>query len=258
MDSAISIKNLKKRYHDPALLEVISGITFDIKRHEFVSICGPVGCGKTTLLLMICNLIKPDFGEVFLNGEPICENAPSIGLVFQEYNRSLFEWRTVRGNIEFGLEMRGIKGSKKKEITDRVLESFDLKGCQDYYPGQISGGMKQKTAIARALAYDPEVLLMDEPFGSLDVQTKRWLVEAVEEVHKVTRKTTLMVTHDVEEALYLSDRIIVLSDKPARVKKIISFDPALRKNKDAEFRSMKGNIEDLIEQRFEPLAPHGI
>lgn len=247
MDISISVKNIKKFFLNPVPLEVINDINFDIKKHEFISIVGPVGCGKTTLLLIISNLINKDSGEIIFNGKPPDEDIPNVGLVFQEYNRSLLGWRTVRGNIEFGLEIRRIKKQEREEKTDEILESFDLKKIQNYYPSQISGGMKQKTAIARALVYDPEVLLMDEPFGSLDTQTKKWLIEEVDNIHKATKKTTLMVTHNVEEALYLSDKVIVLSDKPSRVKKIISLDFISRKNKDAQFWKMKEDIESLIE-----------
>lgn len=246
MDTLVSLKNIRKIFRKPVPLEVISEISFDIERHEFVSLVGPVGCGKTTLLLMIANLIKPSSGEIIFNGCFGDRDTPNTGLVFQEFNRSLFGWRSVRGNIEFGLEVRRIKKQKRKEIVDKMLELLKLTKFQSYYPGQISGGMKQKTALGRALAYEPEVLLMDEPFGSLDGQTKKWLVKEVDRIHEATKKTTLMVTHYVEEALCLSDRIIVLSDKPCRIKKVFSLDPDLRKNKDVKFWMMKEEIENMI------------
>jgi NitT/TauT family transport system ATP-binding protein len=202
-------------------LQVLSNISFDAGEGEFLCFVGPSGCGKTTLLKIMAGLEPPSSGAVLINGEPPNPMRQSIGFVFQEF--SLFPWRSVRGNVRFGLEIK----RETENLDDRVEEMIQLvglSGFEDYYPHQISGGMGKRVAIARSLAVNPSVLLMDEPFGDLDAQT-RWIMHReLWSIHEKLKKTTLFVTHNVEEAVYLADRVIVLTKRPTSVKQMISVD----------------------------------
>ena len=186
-------------------------------RREFVSIVGPSGCGKSTLLMCIAGLIPPSSGTVKVKGVEINGPPQNLVLVFQEYNRSLFAWRSVLGNVLFGLEVRGKISREAEEKACHLIGLVGLEGFERHYPWELSGGMQQRVAIARALAYEPEVLLMDEPFGSVDALTRLELEDTLLRLWKDLRTTILFVTHDIEEAVYLSDRIYVLSRRPSRV-----------------------------------------
>jgi len=186
---------------------------------EFVSLIGPSGCGKSTFLYMVAGFEQPTRGRILLDGESITKPSPNRGIVFQEY--ILFPWRTVENNICFGMEIRGVPKEKRKEKFEYLLDLIGLRGFEKSYPHTLSGGMQQRVAIARALAYEPEVLLMDEPFGALDAQTKRRMVSDFLKIWETTQKTVLFVTHSVQEALALADRVFLFSARPATIKEMM-------------------------------------
>lgn len=193
----------------------LSSVSFDVTEGSFVAIVGPSGCGKSTLLRVCDGLIPPTQGEVLLYGEPVRGPGRERAMVFQQHN--LFPWRTALGNVEFGLEMLGVPKQERRARAKHYLALVGLEAFADYYPHQLSGGMQQRVGLARALAVEPQVLLMDEPFGALDAQTRSLLQEELARIWSQNRKTVLFVTHDIEEALFLSDRVIVMSSRPGRV-----------------------------------------
>jgi len=216
----LEVEALSKSYRQaggestPAIAE----ISFQVDQGEFVSLVGPSGCGKTTLLMCMAGLIAPSGGRVVVKGEQVAGPPRNLVLVFQEYNRSLFAWRSVLGNVMFGLQARGGDSSRDaEEKAKHLLGLVGLTGFERHYPWELSGGMQQRVAIARALAYEPEVLLMDEPFGSVDAMTRLELEDSLLKLWKELKTTILFVTHDIEEAIYLSDRIQVLGRRPSRV-----------------------------------------
>jgi NitT/TauT family transport system ATP-binding protein len=215
----LEVEALSKSYGEwaSAATVAIDNISFHVERGEFVALVGPSGCGKTTLLMCIAGLIAPTGGRVAVKSNVVDRPPPDLVLVFQEYNRSLFAWRTVLGNVLFGLEAKGRRGRAAEDRARQLLDLVGLAGFERHYPWQLSGGMQQRVAIARALAYEPEVLLMDEPFGSVDAMTRLELEDALLALWKELNTTILLVTHDIEEAIYLSDRVHVLARRPSRV-----------------------------------------
>ena len=215
----LEVEALSKSYRQaggestPAIQE----ISFQVDQGEFVSLVGPSGCGKTTLLMCMAGLLAPSGGRVVVKGEQVAGPPRNLVLVFQEYNRSLFAWRTVLGNVLFGLEAKGNSSRDTEKKAKHLLGLVGLEGFERHYPWELSGGMQQRVAIARALAYEPEVLLMDEPFGSVDAMTRLELEDSLLKLWKELCTTILFVTHDIEEAIYLSDRIQVLGRRPSRV-----------------------------------------
>lgn len=210
MSEIIRIKNLSKTYDDRFILK---NIDLTIETGEFLCIIGPSGCGKSTLLNLIGGFIQSDSGSITLQGDLVEKPNRECIMVFQEFDQ-LFPWKTVKGNVEFPLRNDKNKLSKVKieQLSDQYIDMVKLKDFKEFYPHQLSGGMKQRAAIARALVTTPKVLLMDEPFGSLDVQTKSELQHTLLDIWKKTRTTIVFVTHDVREALHLADRIIILKD----------------------------------------------
>jgi len=200
----------------------IEGVDLKVKDGEFLSIVGPSGCGKSTFLDIIAGLIKGNTGNIFIDNKEIHGPALDRGTVMQGY--ALFPWRTIEQNVEFGLEIKKINRRERKRISRKYLELVGLKGFENRYPNELSGGMKQRVAIARALAYDPEVLLMDEPFAAIDEQTKEELHIELLHIWEKTHKTIIFITHSIEEAVFLSDRIVVMSKNPGTVKEIIDVD----------------------------------
>ncbi len=192
-------------------------ISFQVDKEEFVSFVGPSGCGKSTLLMCIAGLIPPSSGTVKVKGVEINGPPPNLVLVFQEYNKSLFAWRSVLGNVLFGLEVKGDSSREAEGRARHLISLVGLEGFERHYPWELSGGMQQRVAIARALAYGPEVLLMDEPFGSVDALTRLELEDTLLRLWKELKTTILFVTHDIEESIYLSDKICVLGRRPSRV-----------------------------------------
>lgn len=223
MGHKLEIKDISRSFfNEDGKKTVLSNISFYVDEGEFICILGPSGCGKSTLLRHITGFETPDSGSILLNGVELSGTDPGRIMVFQDFNQ-LFPWKTVLENVMF--PMKAIKaGHNKKDIKEkaqRLLSLVKLDGFDDYYPHQLSGGMKQKTAIARALALDPEILLMDEPFGSLDAQSKASLQEMLLKIWKDTGKTILFVTHDIYEALILSDRIVIMDGDKGSIKSII-------------------------------------
>jgi len=222
-NTLIQIRNLTKVFEqDQARIEALTGLNLNVYQGEFCCVIGPTGCGKTTLLRIVAGLESPTEGEVLLNGRKVTKPGAERGMVFQEF--ALFPWRTTRKNIEFGLEIKGILPEKRLEIVERYVKLVGLQGFEKALPRQLSSGMKQRVAIARALATDPEVLLMDEPFGSLDAQTRNIMQKELLTIWEKTKKTVVFVTHSVDEAVYLADRIVVLTARPGTVKKIVEVD----------------------------------
>ncbi|MDF1556624.1 MAG: ABC transporter ATP-binding protein [ANME-2 cluster archaeon] len=220
----LSIKGINKTYHteDGDEILALTDIDLTMEDKEFVCFIGPSGCGKTTLLRIIAGLETPDSGTIFLNNEPIKKPGPDRGMVFQEY--SLFPWRTVKKNITFSLELKKVPKAQREDISMRYLELVGLSKFANIYPHELSGGMKQRVAIARALVNDPKVLLMDEPFGAVDAQTRNRLQQELLKIWEQERKTVLFITHSVDEAVYLADRVVVFSSRPGRIKETIKID----------------------------------
>jgi NitT/TauT family transport system ATP-binding protein len=197
-------------------------ITLEISDNDFVTILGPSGCGKSTLLRLVAGLDRPTTGRIVLNGAPVIEPGADRGMVFQSY--TLFPWLTVADNIAFGLREKGVPVQRRSEIVREWLGRIGLTGFEHHYPKQLSGGMQQRTAIARALANDPEILLLDEPFGALDNQTRALMQELLLGIWERERKTVLFVTHDIEEAIFLASRVVVMTARPGRIKAEVPID----------------------------------
>ena len=195
----------------------LGGISFSVRQGEFLSIVGPSGCGKTTLLRCVSGLMAPTTGQVMLEGHVVRAVPADLTVVFQDYRRSLYPWMRVADNVEFPLRHRGIGRDERDDRVRQALDDVGLRGHERKYPAQLSGGMQQRVAIARALAYEPDLLLMDEPFASVDAQTRATLEDVLLAVWARRRKTILFVTHDIDESVYLADRVIVLSNAPSQV-----------------------------------------
>jgi NitT/TauT family transport system ATP-binding protein len=200
-------------------VHALDQVNLSVPDNEFLMLLGPSGCGKTTLLRTIAGLERADTGQVRIDGKPITGPGPERAMVFQAF--ALLPWRSVLENVSFGLELRGVSKSKRHELSLEILQSVGLTGFQDHLPKELSGGMQQRVGLARALAVDPTILLMDEPFGALDEQTRRILQEQLLDIWERQRKTVIFVTHSMEEALFLGDRIILMSPRPGRVQEII-------------------------------------
>lgn len=221
----IKVENLTKKFEfkrDRTYIEVLQDISFSINSNEIFGIIGPSGCGKTTLLYIIAGFIKPNAGRVYYDGELVTSPSAKRTVIFQEYG--LFPWMTVEENIEFGLKAKGILKDERRATVRRFVELVHLKGFEDKYPHELSGGMKQRVGIARALAIDPEVVLMDEPFASLDSLTREIMQEEVLRIWETAQKSLILITHNIEEAVFLSDRVMIMTARPGRKKEIVSVD----------------------------------
>ncbi|HEY6893483.1 MAG TPA: ABC transporter ATP-binding protein, partial [Rhodanobacteraceae bacterium] len=201
----------------------LEGITFDVRDREFVAIVGPSGCGKTTCLRMAAGLEFPTSGRVSVGGRPVTAPGPDRAVVFQQF--ALFPWKTVHENIDFGLRSKGLAEAQRRERISRQVELMGLQGYESAYPHQLSGGMQQRVAIARSYVLDPDVLLMDEPFGALDAQTRVVMQEELIKLSQHNPRTILFITHAVEEAVYLADRVVVMTRRPGTVCEIIDVAP---------------------------------
>jgi len=242
----ILVDSVSKRYEsERQSVQALSGVQFTVETGEFVCLVGPSGCGKTTLLRAIAGLEAPTEGAVVIDGEAVEGPGTNRGMVFQEYG--LFPWLTVQENVCFGLERQGMA---REACDNRCYEMLDLVGLNEFadaYPKELSGGMKQRVAVARALAVDPDILLMDEPFGSVDAQTRERLHAELLNIWQETEKTTLFVTHEVNEAVLLGDRVLVMSGEPGRVKEIVDVDlPRPRSRTDGAFVEYTERIRALI------------
>jgi NitT/TauT family transport system ATP-binding protein len=214
----IEVRNVSLSYDTPAgRVAGVEGASFDIEQSEFLCLVGPSGCGKTTLLNIIAGFLAPTEGEIRIGGKPITGYGMDRGIVFQDFAQ-LFPWRTALGNVAFGLEMKGIGKTEREAIATQQLKLVKLEKFVQAYPHHLSGGMQQRVAIARALAYNPSVLLMDEPFAALDALTRDDMQRLLADVWRETRKTVVYVTHNVAEAVYLADRVVVMSAHPGTVK----------------------------------------
>ncbi len=245
----LTIRHLSRTFvrDDGSELEAIRDVNLTIRQEEFICILGPSGCGKTTLLRMIAGLDRVTAGEIMLDGERISGPNPKVGIVFQEY--SLFPWRNVIDNVAFGLELRGMGKEERYSRAGQYLELVGLSPFSKSYPSELSGGMRQRVAVARALALDPLILLMDEPFGALDAQTRNLLQNELLEIWGKTKKTIIFVTHSVDEAVFLGDRLIVLTPRPGSVCDTIPIElPRPRDRTGPEFAQVRRKVLDLIAQ----------
>ena len=201
----------------PRVHTAIDSVSFTVNEGELVCIVGPSGCGKSTLLRSVAGLLRPTSGTIRLHGDPVVGVPPDLAVVFQDYSRSLFPWLTVLGNVQFPLHSRGLTRSERKARASEALDWVGLSGTGRKYPWQLSGGMQQRVALARALAYRPSLMLMDEPFASVDAQTRADLEDLLLRVRREHQSTVLLVTHDIDESVYLGDRVLVLSGSPGTV-----------------------------------------
>jgi NitT/TauT family transport system ATP-binding protein len=246
----LEVNNLDKAFSsDGRTVTAIDKLTLSIVDHEFVSIVGPSGCGKSTFLHIIGGFEPATSGELRLNGRPIGPPGPDRGMMFQEL--SLFPWLTAIENVAWPLEMKGLAKAERLAKAREYLELVHLARFGDFYPGQLSGGMKQRVALARLFALDPEILLMDEPFGALDSQTRELLQEELQSIWRRTRKTALFVTHDIDESIYLATRLIVFTARPGRIKADIRIPEvdrsgAFRKSK--EYLDLRVQVWDLLRE----------
>lgn len=230
IQTGISIKNLNKKFIiDKEEVSILENINLDIKQGEFISIIGSSGCGKSTLLRIIAGLDNDYEGTVVMDGESILKPSLKRGVVFQEHR--LFPWLTVSDNISFGLKNKS--SEEKQDIVKQHLELVGLKGFENAYPSQLSGGMSQRVSIARALANDPEVLLMDEPFGALDALTRIQMQEECLKIWKTKKLTIIFITHDIDEAIYLGDKVVIMSQRPGKIKKVIPIEIGRPRERDS-------------------------
>ncbi|MFJ9555407.1 ABC transporter ATP-binding protein [Nocardiopsis sp. NPDC101807] len=250
--TALVIENLNKVYTDAYSGEEVTAIgdvSFTVERGEFVSVLGPSGCGKTTVLNTVAGFVQPTGGVVEVDGSPVSAPGPDRGVVFQSH--ALFPWKTVLGNAVFGLRMKGVPRAERERRGREYLELVGLGGFERKYPHELSGGMQQRLGVARVLANEPAVMLMDEPFASIDAQTRRRLQEDLTRIFEERRPTVFFVTHDIDEAVFLSDRVVVLSGRPSTVQEIVTVDlPRPRTWREAvdlpEFRDKVARINDLL------------
>lgn len=257
--SLLEIDNVSKTYN-PNLpgggVEAIRDISFDIEKGEFLTVVGPTGCGKSTLLKIIAGLIDPSSGTIYIEDEAVTEPSEEVGVVFQE--DSTFPWRTTLENVEFGLEMRGIDRDERRERSRDIIDLVGLSGFEENYPNELSGGMRQRVAIGRTLAMNPEVMLMDEPFGALDEQTRLILGEELLRICRETNQTTLFITHSLTEAVHLSDRVLVMSARPGRIKRMVTVDIDRPRGSDVVTTDRFNRIVDDIWEELRTEAKKGL
>ncbi len=214
----LSIREVSRTFVSPGgqRTQALLPVDFEVRKNDFVTILGPSGCGKSTLLRIVAGLDHPTSGQVLLDGQPVDGPGADRGMVFQSY--TLFPWLNIEQNIRFGLAERGLSAAEQKARSDDFIAKVGLKGFEQHYPKQLSGGMQQRTASARALANDPKILLLDEPFGALDNQTRVLMQELLLSIWEVQKKTVLFVTHDIDEAIFMASRVAVFSARPGRIK----------------------------------------
>lgn len=263
VDNQISVRSVDSVDKRPAMIQCVnlekcfpasngkgefralSGLDLEIARDEFVTLLGPSGCGKSTLLSMIAGFDEPTGGELLVDGEPVAGPSPDKGVVFQEF--ALFPWLRVRDNIGYGLRERGVSKQRRAEVVDRMLALTGLEHVAFHFPSQLSGGLKQRVALARVLANDPKILLLDEPFGALDEQRRMSLQDELLQIWQRDRKTAVFVTHSIEEAVVLGDRVVVMSAHPGRIKAVVPVDlPRPRDRNSDAFNAVRRQVsEDL-------------
>ena len=251
----INVQGLGKTF-SRAGKDVVAMRGFDlaVAEGEFIAIVGPSGCGKSTFLHMLGGFEPVTEGRLLVDGRAVTAPGPDRGVVFQEF--ALYPWRTVTDNVTWALEVQGVARAKRREVAERLLAKVGLTHFANHYPAELSGGMKQRVAIARTLAYDPRILLMDEPFGALDAQNRELMQEELQTLWHETRKTVVFITHDIDEAIYLADRVIVFTARPGRVKADIRIDlprpRAIEVKKEPAYTAYRNHVWDLL--RDEVLA----
>lgn len=247
-ESFIRIDNLSKTYQkDEKVTVAIEVFDLDIKKGELISIVGPSGCGKTTILRMIAGLLEPTSGSISIAGRPCSGPGPDRGMVFQDF--ALLPWRSVRRNVELGLEIAGMPKEERKARAEKYLEIVGLQDFADSSINELSGGMKQRVGIARALVNNPDVILMDEPFGALDAQTRNIMQAGLVRILEKTDQTIIFITHSVDEAVFLSDRIVILTKRPAKIKEIVEIPwPRPRDRASPEFTALRKRILEELEK----------
>jgi NitT/TauT family transport system ATP-binding protein len=257
----LEIRSLGKTYGTgPKATRAIGEVTFEVSDREFVCVVGPSGCGKTTLLKCIAGLLRPTHGEVLLHGRRVTGPPPEMALVFQEYSRSLMPWTSVRNNVLLPLRHKKLSRAERTSLVEEALDAVGLTRFIDHYPWQLSGGMQQRVAIARALAYQPSILLMDEPFASVDAQTRGDLEDLVLRVRDDFEVTILFVTHDIDESVYLADRVVVLTHSPTTVKELVPVDLPVPRDQIAtkelpEFAHLRAHVyRQIRREQQEPEA----
>lgn len=249
----VKIDNVVKKYSGRnGEMVALNGVSLDIHENEFVCVVGPSGCGKSTLLNIIAGLHEPTSGQVLVDGQAVSGPGPDRGVVFQQY--ALFPWLTVQKNVEFGLKLQGMSQDKAEQEAKKYIKMVDLEQFAQSYPKELSGGMKQRVAIARAYAINPKVLLMDEPFGALDAQTRTQLQTELLKTWEKEQKTCFFITHDVEEAIILAQRVIIMSARPGRIKEVVEINipyPRTQETKmGKEFLDLKNHIWSQVYQEY--------
>jgi NitT/TauT family transport system ATP-binding protein len=231
-------------------VEAVRDFSLDIKEGEVVTLVGSSGCGKTTVLNMVAGFMSPTSGRIYLEGAPITKVEPRCGMIFQSY--ALFPWLTVRGNVEFGPKINGIPGKARRDEADKYIEMVGLEGFEDSYPGELSGGMRQRVALCRVLANEPDILLCDEPFAALDAMTRQVMQQELLRIVGQSGQTVFFITHSIDEALILSDRIVVMSARPGQVKAVYDIDLPHPRMVDVqltdEYLGFKRKIWGLVEE----------
>jgi NitT/TauT family transport system ATP-binding protein len=247
--NAVSVKGIYKNYGE---VEALRDMSLDFPKGQLTSLLGPSGCGKTTLLKIIAGLLQPNQGEVFVNGQIVSEPGPDRAFVFQDF--ALMPWASVLRNVAFGLELRKVAKSEREDIARKYIKEVGLDGFENSYPHELSGGMRQRVGLARALSVDSPVLLMDEPFSAVDEQTRRKFQEDLLQLVKEESKTFIFVTHSIEEAVYVSDQVAILLPRPSRVSEIIK--PSSFKNKDVDSIRKDSEYLDTVEKIWKSLRSY--
>lgn len=254
----IRISGLSYTFQHPnesSSVRVLDNISLDIYEKEFFCVLGPSGCGKTTLLYLIAGLLDEPHGSILVNGERVIGPGADRGVVFQEY--ALLPWKTVRDNVALGLKIRGLSRQERSQLSQKYINMVHLTGFEEKYPHELSGGMKQRVAIARTLANSPDIILMDEPFAAVDAQTRSILQEELLSIWEAERKTVVFVTHNIEEAIFLGNRVLVMSPRPARIRTITDANFGDRKrtwatiNEDERFRRLARKLNEMIRRNGE-------
>ena len=261
MSDILVAKDISKTYFDETAKDdvvALTGLSLQVRAHEFVSVIGPSGCGKSTFLRIVAGLDRPTSGEILVSGRKVTGPGADRGMVFQEY--ALLPWKTTEANIEFGLRLKGMAKAERQAITQRFVDLVGLTGFETKYPHQLSGGMRQRAAVARVLANNPTVLLMDEPFAAVDAMTRQRLQEELTAITAQERTTVLFITHAIEEAVFLSDRVVALSGRPGRIVADLTIDlPRPRKwdavARDERFASYRDQLTQSIHASGAPKVP---
>jgi NitT/TauT family transport system ATP-binding protein len=247
----LAVDDVSKRFGEILVLDRVS---LSVPSRQFVCILGPSGCGKTTLIRIVAGITRADGGTVTLDGERLTGPGLDRSLVFQSYG--LLPWRTVRGNVEFGLEIRGVPKNERRRSAQAQIDRLGLSGFEDHYPHQLSGGMQQRVGLARALSKDPKILLMDEPFAAVDMQTREYLQDELLRIWDETVTTVVFVTHSIDEAIYLGDRVVVMQARPGRIRAEVAIDlPRPRGVSDVKASVRYGELRRLVREALQTGAP---